>query len=110
MNTALGRWSSRLRISHFFIIKSCSALALYLSTSLKSAFQISCGLVKKALIKIHAAYRPNVALAHTIMGGDLGGTVPLKFEVGDGPCIRPPNISRSSVMGCAGKYEVLKKM
>ena len=24
------------------------------------------------------------------MGGDLGGTVPPKFEVGGGPCIRPP--------------------
>src|SRR6218665_3862265 len=23
-----------------------------------------------------------------------------KFEVGDGPCIRPPNILRSTVIGC----------
>src|SRR6218665_2121504 len=26
------------------------------------------------------------------------GTVPPKFEVGDGPCIRPPNILRSIVL------------
>ena len=45
------------------------------------------------------------------MGGDLGrlGDGPLKFEVGDGPCIRPPNILRSSVVGCARKYEQSKK-
>jgi len=36
-----------------------------------------------------------------------------KSEVGDGPdgpCIRPPNILRSSVVGCARKYEESKKM
>ena len=47
------------------------------------------------------------------MGGDLGGTegtVPLNFEVGDGPCNRPPNIWRSSVMECAEKYKVLKNV
>ena len=46
------------------------------------------------------------------MGGDLGatgGTVPPKFEVGDGPCIRHPNILRSSVIGCVFKYERTKK-
>jgi len=32
-----------------------------------------------------------------------------KFEVGDGPCIRPPNIL-SSVVGCARKYEESPKM
>jgi len=40
------------------------------------------------------------------MGGDLGrtgGTVPQKFEVGDGSCICPPNISRSSVIGWVRK-------
>jgi len=45
------------------------------------------------------------------MGGDLGGLrgwTP-KFEVGGGPCIRPPNILRSSVVGCARKYEESKK-
>jgi len=46
------------------------------------------------------------------MGGDsiggTGGTFLPKFKVGDGPCIRPPNIWRSSVMGFAGKYEVFK--
>jgi len=43
------------------------------------------------------------ALVVTAMGGDLGetgGTVPPKFEVGDGPCIRPPNISKSNFIGC----------
>ena|SRR6218665_116471 len=40
---------------------------------------------------------------------ETGGTVPPKFEVGDGPCIRPPNILRSSVVGCARKYEKSKK-
>jgi len=45
-------------------------------------------------------------------GGDLGGTggtVPLKFEVGDGPFIRPPNILSSSVVRCARKYEQSKE-
>jgi len=28
---------------------------------------------------------------------------------GDGPCIRPPNISRSSVVRCVRKYEVSKE-
>src|SRR6218665_2073776 len=38
-----------------------------------------------------------------------GGQSPPKFEVGDGPCIRLPNILRSSVVGCARKYEQSKK-
>src|SRR6218665_2950885 len=44
-------------------------------------------------------------------GGNLGGwgTVPPKFEVGDGPCIRPSNILRSSVVGCVRKYEKSKR-
>ena len=46
------------------------------------------------------------------MGGDLGGTggpsTP-KFELGDGPCNRPPNILRSSVIGCLEMYELSKK-
>ena len=29
--------------------------------------------------------------------------------MGDGPCIRPPNILRSTVMGCEAKYELTKK-
>ena len=37
------------------------------------------------------------------------GGRPPKFEMGDGPCIRPPNILRSSVVGCAQKYEQSKK-
>ena len=44
------------------------------------------------------------------MGGDLWGTrgrSPKKFEVGDGPCIRSPNILRS--MGCEAKYKLTKK-
>ena len=38
-----------------------------------------------------------------VRGGNLGGLGDgsPKFEVGDGPCIRPPNILRSSVVGCA---------
>jgi len=46
------------------------------------------------------------------MGVDLGGLWghPPKFEVGDLPCIRLPNIWRSSVKGCAGKYEVSTKV
>ena len=53
-----------------------------------------------------------VIMMTPIFYGDQGrrprgtvGTVPPKFEVGDGPCIRPPNILRSSVVGCARKYE-----
>jgi len=37
------------------------------------------------------------------------GDGPPKFEVGDSLCIRPPNISRSSVIGCVRKYELSKK-
>src|SRR6218665_594661 len=38
--------------------------------------------------------------------GGTEGDGPPKFEVGYGPCIRPPpNILRSSVVGCARKYE-----
>ena len=44
-----------------------------------------------------------------LRGGDLGGTVPQSLRWGDGPCIRPPNILRSSVVGCARKYEQSKK-
>jgi len=33
-----------------------------------------------------------------------GGTVPQKLKVVNGSCIRPPNISRSSVIGCGAKY------
>jgi len=42
------------------------------------------------------------------MGGDLGGTgetVPPKFEVGDGPCIRHPQY----FVGCARMHEQSKK-
>jgi len=47
------------------------------------------------------------------MGGDLGGLggmVPPKNKLrwGDGQCIRPPNIFRSSVIGCVWKYELSK--
>jgi len=37
------------------------------------------------------------------------GTVKVWGE-GDGPCIRPPNILRSSVVGCTRKYEKSKKV
>jgi len=46
------------------------------------------------------------------MGGDLGrtgGTVPQNLRWGDGPCILPPNILRSTVIGCEAKYELTKK-
>jgi len=29
-----------------------------------------------------------------------------KLEVGDGPCIRPTNISRSSAIGCVAKVRI----
>ena len=48
-------------------------------------------------------------LRHTT-GGDLGGMgdgAP-KFEVGGRPYIRPPNILRTSVIGCEAKYELTK--
>src|SRR6218665_396808 len=45
-------------------------------------------------------------------GGDLGGLggrfPPKILGAGDGPCIRPPNILRSSVVGCARKNEQSK--
>ena len=44
------------------------------------------------------------------MRGDLGGTGGTppknKFEVEDGPCIRPPNTLRSSVIGSVAKNEL----
>jgi len=40
--------------------------------------------------------------------GRLGGRSQKNLRWGDGSCIRPPNIWRSSVMRCAGKYEVTK--
>ena len=46
------------------------------------------------------------------MGGDLGvsgGTVPSNLRLGDGPCIRLTNISRTTVIGCEVKYELTKK-
>src|SRR6218665_3117001 len=48
----------------------------------------------------------------SVMGGDLGGLggrPPKKFEVGDGPCIRPLQFLRSTVMGCEAKYELTKR-
>src|SRR6218665_1166941 len=42
-------------------------------------------------------------------GGDLG-TVPQNLRWGNVPCIRPPNILRSSVVGCAGNHEKSKKV
>src|SRR6218665_864964 len=41
-------------------------------------------------------------------GGNCG-TAPRKYEVGDGTCIRIPNILRSSVVGIVKKYELTKK-
>ena len=40
----------------------------------------------------------------------MGGDGPQKnFRWEDGPCIRPPNIWRSSVIGSVAKYEKAKK-
>src|SRR6218665_3624374 len=42
-------------------------------------------------------------------GRRFRGTVPTKFEVGEGPCIRRPNILKSNVIGCEAKYLVSKR-
>ena len=50
---------------------------------------------------------------HWIRSGDLGGLggrSPQHLRQGDGPCIGPPNILRSSVVGCARKHEQSKKI
>jgi len=47
------------------------------------------------------------------MGEDYKGVLeegPPKFEVGDGPCLRPPKILRSTVIGCEAKHELTKKI
>ena len=41
--------------------------------------------------------------------GGLGGRSLPKFEVEDGPGIRPPNILGSTVIGCEAKYELTNK-
>ena len=41
--------------------------------------------------------------------GDWGDGSPKKIEVGDGPCIRPPNILRSSVCRTCEKARIEKK-
>src|SRR6218665_2476059 len=50
---------------------------------------------------------------HKCRGGDLGGqggrSPPKNLRWGDGPCIGPPNILRSSVVGWARKLEERKK-
>jgi len=40
---------------------------------------------------------------------ETGDSPPNKFEVGDGPYIRPHNILRIIVVGCEEKYEVTKR-
>ena len=59
---------------------------------------------RRVLIHYNICLQYDTIRYDTIMGGDLrwiGGTVPpQKLRWGDGPCIRPPNISRSSVTGC----------
>src|SRR6218665_2052981 len=53
-----------------------------------------------------------ICLCSQVMGGDLGrtgGTVAQNLRWGDGPRIRPPNILRSTVIGCEAKYELIKK-
>ena len=48
------------------------------------------------------------------MGGDFnrgtGDGPSQNLRWGDGPCIRPPDILRSSVIGCVAKYELTKKV
>ena|SRR6218665_1721963 len=49
--------------------------------------------------------------AHGRRLGGTGGTVPQNLRWGtDGPCIRPSNILRSSVIGCVAKYELTKSV
>src|SRR6218665_2907388 len=43
------------------------------------------------------------------LDGGMQGWRP-RGRLGDGPCIRPPNSLRSSVVGCARKYEQRKKI
>ena len=42
-------------------------------------------------------------------GRTLTGGGPQKFEVGDGPCIRPPTILRTTIIGCEAKYKLPKR-
>ena len=44
------------------------------------------------------------------LGGDGGRSLPKNLRWGDGPCIRSPNILRSSVVGLARKHEQSKKI
>src|SRR6218665_479848 len=70
-----------------------------------------------ANIEEYVGYRPTQARACAvtenqtcvIQGRKPRGAVPQSLRWGDGPCIRPPNILRSSVVGCARKYEKSKK-
>src|SRR6218665_3462449 len=55
-----------------------------------------------------SVHPPNLNQRRRPIGG-LGETVPPKFEVGGRPMHPSPNILRSSVVGCARKYEQSKK-
>jgi len=62
----------------------------------------SCNVDIISALSLTHVHRPTYTIIHAFMSGDLegtGGTVPPKFEVGDGPCIRPPNILRSILEG-----------
>src|SRR6218665_4073169 len=66
-----------------------------------------------ANIEEYVGYRPTQASecavtenqTCVIQGRKPRGDGPPKFEVGDGQCIPPPHILRSSVVGCPRKYE-----
>src|SRR6218665_1673627 len=64
--------------------------------------------------KLWSNYRTQEILMYLVFrGGDLGGTggtVPPQKNLkwGDGPCIGPPNILRSSVVGWVRKVEQSK--
>jgi len=61
-----------------------------------------------------AMHANNNGLQHTYAQGrrprgDWGDGPKKTLRWGDSPCIRTPNILRSSVVGCARKYEQSKK-
>src|SRR6218665_733166 len=65
---------------------------------------------ERKTIHVHV-YRP-IGLTVPIMGGDLRGwgTVPSKFKVGTAHASVPQYLEKYTVMGYAGKYEVLKNV
>ena len=86
---------------------------LYIGLSVHSSFTPNwkhCSSTNPNLI--HPLLPTSLPVSTPNRGGDLGGlgaVPPSKFEVGDGPCIGPPNILRSSVVGWARKVGQSKK-